>query len=359
MHRPRVRLEGPLDCIGWAMALASATAEPFTLRDVKRLPPEPYPDLDWLRTVASLEDDGDLRTFKTREGRRGRPTIFYYPAHRVAVALDDEGMLNTLDTGEPVKPPNLRELVEIDGTSVPTESEQEAEQPEAEPALQASSPEPPEPEPTPPPCEHCGGGQHNGELGPYCPDPKCESNIAPEPDTFPQAQAPPCEYCGEELDVYTRADEYGKAKVDMACVNRECPGPDGKAATESEPAPTLEVGSGRDDERDKAYELMRNLIRKSVKEREGIGCTAKELRWLLERKGYSEDDALAYVRDLAGRRAEGWYVDGLRLEGPLSVRNKTEEPRYYLRTEAQSLEPHMAEYEAEKLRQHFLKKEQG
>lgn len=325
MRHPELDLESIGGCLGWAMALAERSGEPFTLRQAKRLMSssvEMPPDVDWLRAIVALEDEGDLRTYVTPRGKPGRPTTLYYPVHHIEATLDEHAKLGTLDTGEPVsRAPWLGDLVEVHGTEV--------KPPKAEPALQAAA-QPPE-----------------------------QTNQPEQTNPF----APPlCEYCGAELDVFTMTDDDGKSREHAACVNRECPGPDGAEAATREPDPqpedetpkpvatALEVGTGRDDARDEAYRLMRNLITKSVEERDGIGCTSEELKWILERKGYSEDDAVRYIRDLAGQAPEAYYEGGLRIEGPFSARNRTQEPRFFLRTKAQAFDPEMAAFEAQKAR---------
>jgi hypothetical protein len=102
-----------------------------------------------------------------------------------------------------------------------------------------------------------------------------------------------------------------------------------------------------------AYTVVRKLVTKSMRERK-YGCTFGEMRWVLERQGFTPEQATWALRALSATEPEAYKADGLTRDLPKSPNNKTEEVRYRLRTPAQAMPDEVAEFEAQQAREYVL-----
>ena len=289
---PRADTSTPIDAIRWAMFIAYATQRKTTYREAKRIYSSDKVDNEAFdAALEHLRATGEARTFKVAKPRPGRPSLFIHPGYEYEIEFD----------------PNT-ESFRVAPTPTPG--------PLAEPYRTLAEVDPPTAAPadTHPPADTrpiIAGRKRPGAAAPA----ERHKKLTPEPE---EAELPATALQTPDL------------------------------ATLPDPAPKLLS-------RERAYEVMRGLITRSIKERNGWGATKSELLRGLMLEGYPEGDASDFFNALSGDRPEAYLEGGLVKTLPGTPINRTQDIRFFVRTAGQAMDRDQAEFEVRK-RQHASQK---
>lgn len=257
-----------------ALTAASMSGAPVKRRDVQRLARRELgaPTSQAISAhMERFEEQKLIRMYRSKFGRKGRPSYYFYPTKEIIWKSSSSGFLEGHFTDQSVPPPRSEVIAEMDIVTVGRRNEAAVSH---DVAPDEAPPVEPEPEPEP------------------------ELELELEPETGPELEP------------------------------------------ETEPASEVH---------EIIYDHFRAVVAASAKER-GYGCSSEELIKYATTQGCKESDTREAFMRLAGHATEAFLEGGLVMLRPFSPNNSTSKVRYLVRTKAQALDPSLAAFEADRVR---------